>query len=105
LARLHEVDGIAVAERFELYVDGIELANGYCELTDGAEQLRRFTRDNEQLAAAGDSPRPADPRLLGALEHGLPACSGVALGLDRLLMLQQGASRLSEVLSFDWERA
>jgi lysyl-tRNA synthetase class 2 len=105
LARLHEVDGMAVAERFELYVDGIELANGYCELTDSTEQLRRFSRDNEQLVAVGEPPRPADPHLLAALEHGLPACSGVALGLDRLLMLQQGASRLSEVLSFDWERA
>jgi lysyl-tRNA synthetase class 2 len=105
LARLRRDGDHQVAERFELYVDGVELANGYCELTDAQEQASRFAGDNEQRIAAGLASRPADLRLLQALEQGLPACSGVALGVDRLLMLQLGASSLAEVISFDWSRA
>lgn len=105
LARLRRDGEHVVAERFELYVDGMELANGYCELTDAAEQAARFTRDNELLAQAGSAPRAVDQRLLQALEQGLPACSGVALGVDRLLMVQTGAASLTEVISFDWDRA
>jgi lysyl-tRNA synthetase class 2 len=105
LARLRRDGEHVVAERFELYADGVELANGYCELTDATEQATRFAHDNERLTHAGIAPRPVDERLLQALEHGLPACSGVALGLDRLLMVLTGAAGLAEVISFDWDRA
>ena len=105
LARLRRDGEHVVAERFELYVDGVELANGYCELTDAAEQAARFARDNELLTQAGSAPRAVDERLLQALEQGLPACSGVALGLDRLLMVLTGAASLADVMSFDWDRA
>ena len=105
LARLRRDGEHVVAERFELYVDGVELANGYCELTDAAEQAARFARDNELLTQAGSAPRAVDERLLQALEQGLPACSGVALGLDRLLMVLTEAASLADVMSFDWDRA
>ena len=104
LARLTESEGEPVAERFELYVNGVELANGYFELTDAEEQRRRFEADNARLEAAGEAPRPIDEQLLAALQSGLPDCAGVALGLDRLLMLKLGATRLEDVLSFDWHR-
>ena len=90
---------------FELYVDGVELANGYGELTDPLEQAARFEFDNEQLRRSGKSPRPVDNRLLAALGHGLPECAGVALGVDRLLMLRLGCSELDQVLSFSWRNA
>jgi lysyl-tRNA synthetase class 2 len=102
LARLEIVDGVEVARRFEVYVHGVELANGYHELTDAAEQRRRFERDNARRREHGLSERPLDERLLAALEHGLPDCSGVALGLDRLLMVKTGARGIGEVLAFDW---
>jgi lysyl-tRNA synthetase class 2 len=105
LARLRPGGEQLVAERFELYSDGIELANGYRELTDPAEQLQRFERDNQLLRLAGKPARPVDFRLLQALQAGLPDCSGVALGIDRLLMNQMGASDLAEVISFAWQRA
>ncbi len=105
LARIAEEDGFQVGQRFELYVDGLELANGYCELTDAAEQRARFERDNARRREYGLPEHPLDEALLAALEHGLPACSGVALGLDRLLMLATGATDIREVLAFDWERA
>jgi lysyl-tRNA synthetase class 2 len=92
-----------VGQRFELYVDGIELANGYCELTDATEQRRRFEADNARRRERGQPERPIDEHLLAALEHGLPECSGVALGVDRLLMLKTGASEVRDVLSFGWE--
>lgn len=102
LARLRQDGDVAVAERFELYVDGLELANGYRELTDPAEQRRRFEADNAVLRARGEAERPVDERLLAALEQGLPDCAGVALGLDRLLMLKLGVDRIDDVLGFDW---
>lgn len=102
LAGLVTVDGIEVAQRFEVYVHGIELANGYCELTDVSEQRLRFENDNARRRAQGSPERPLDQRLLAALGHGLPDCSGVALGLDRLLMAKTGAQQISEVLAFDW---
>jgi lysyl-tRNA synthetase class 2 len=105
LARIVEVDGIAVGQRFELYVDGMELANGYFELLDAGEQRRRFERDNARRREHCQPERPLDERLLAALEHGLPPCSGVALGVDRLLMLATGAGDIREVLAFDWHRA
>jgi lysyl-tRNA synthetase class 2 len=104
LARLRREGDVDVAERFELFVDGVEIANGYHELTDAAEQRRRFEADNAVLRARGEPARPLDEALLEALEAGLPDCAGVALGLDRLLMLLTGEDRLAEVLAFDWER-
>lgn len=105
LARIERVDGVDVARRFELYVDGVELANGYHELTDPAEQRRRFEADNTRRLARGLPERALDERLLAALEHGLPDCCGVALGVDRLLMLAAGAADIRDVLAFDWDRA
>ncbi len=104
LARIRP-DRPPVAERFELYLDGIELANGFHELTDAAEQRRRFERDNRRRAARQLPPLPVDERLLAALEFGLPDCAGVALGLDRLLMIAAGKTCLRDVLSFPLERA
>jgi lysyl-tRNA synthetase class 2 len=95
----------AVAERFEVYIDGVELANGFQELQDSAEQRRRF-EDNCRLRRAGGKPEMSmDERLLAALAHGLPACSGIAVGLDRLLMLKVGATALRGVLAFPFDRA
>jgi lysyl-tRNA synthetase class 2 len=95
----------AVAERFEAFVAGIELANGYHELADVAEQRARFAADNARRAARGLPPMPADERLLAALAHGLPDCAGVALGFDRVAMLALGARTLDEVIAFPWTRA
>ncbi len=105
LARIARVDGIDVAQRFELYVDGVELANGYRELTDPVEQRRRFEADNALRRERGLPERPVDENLLEALEYGLPDCSGVALGFDRLLMLALGATDIRQVVAFDWGRA
>ncbi len=93
------------ALRFECFVDGMELANGYQELTDAAEQARRFAADINTRKQRGLPPVPMDRQLLSALETGLPECSGVALGLDRLLMLVTGASHIQDVLWFPWEKA
>ena len=99
LARLRDGDA-AWAARFELIVDGVELANGYHELTDPVELRQRMVRDNAARAAAGRESMAADERLLAAMTHGLPNCAGVALGVDRLVMLAIGASSLAEVMSF-----
>jgi lysyl-tRNA synthetase class 2 len=104
LSRLDPVDP-RVALRFELYHRGIELANGYHELTSGAEQRRRFAEDLEQRAARGLPATTVDPHLLAALDAGLPDCAGVALGFDRVLMLATGATNIDEVLAFPVERA
>lgn len=104
LARL-EAGNPPVAARFECYLDGVELANGFHELTDVAEQQRRFERENTARAAAGRSPVPPDEYLLAALEAGLPDCSGVALGFDRLMMCAAGVARIDEVLAFGIARA
>ena len=106
LARLTEdADGRVVAQRFEVIVDGLEVANGYYELTDAGEQAERFAADNARRLAAGQSQLVPDALLLAALAEGLPECAGVAVGLDRLLMLQLGAAHIAEVLSFDSARA
>lgn len=97
-------DGDRVAARCEVYVRGMELANGYDELVDPAEQRRRFDADNALRRARGLPRIPVDDRLLAALAHGLPACSGIALGVDRLLMLRTGAPSLDAVLAFSAER-
>lgn len=93
-----------VAERFEVYYKGIELANGFRELTDSREQRQRFEQDNRRRAARGLPVHPIDTYLLDALAHGIPACSGVALGIDRLIMLVLKAESLSEVIAFPVDR-
>lgn len=103
--KTQNADGHWVAQRFELYVNGIELANGYQELTDAVEQRARFNEDNAQRRALGLTELPLPEALLQALEAGLPDCAGVALGLDRLLMLVLEKSRLADVLSFDFANA
>ena len=101
LARRHQdADGEWVASRFELYLNGIELANGYDELTDAEEQRQRFDADNAERRRLGLPEVDVDAHLLAALEQGLPASSGVALGLDRLIQLALGKARLEEVLAF-----
>ena len=105
LARIDDSGPVPVAERFEFYLDGLELANGYHELADPAEQAQRFAADNASRRQRGLAERAPDPRLLAALQAGLPACSGVALGFDRLVMAATGAASLDEVLAFPWERA
>lgn len=104
LARVRKGDP-PVAARFEVFAGGLELANGFHELTDAAEQQRRFEEDEQVRISTGRSARPCDRRLLRALESGLPDCAGVALGLDRLLLWLTGGTRLSEVTAFTWERA
>lgn len=94
-----------VAERFEVYVRGVELANGFHELADAVEQRRRFEADNRRRRDAGLPEMPIDERLLAALEAGLPDCCGVALGVDRLVMLATGAQHIDEVVAFPLERA
>ena len=100
-----EGDGQPVAERFELYLGPLELANGYHELRDVAEQAARFQRDADVRAGLGGATRPIDTHLLDALAHGLPACAGVALGIDRLMMALLGTPRIADVLAFDFTRA
>jgi lysyl-tRNA synthetase class 2 len=87
-----------LAERFELYVCGLELANAFGELTDAAEQRRRFAADQARKQALYGETYPVDEDFLAALEHGLPECAGIALGFDRLVMLATGAEHIEEVL-------
>lgn len=95
----------ALAERFEVYVDGVELANGFHELADAAEQRRRFEADLARRRAAGLPRVPLDERFLAALEAGLPPSAGVALGFDRLVMLATGATAIDQVIAFPADRA
>lgn len=101
LARV--VDGRA--QRFELFWEGLELANGFWELSDAAEQSARFAAELEARAARGQDRPPADRHLIEALQAGLPDCAGVALGLDRLLMRLRGNEALADVLAFPVGRA
>lgn len=93
------------AQRFEIYYQGVELANGFHELTDHNAQKQRFSQDQQRRAEQGLDVVEADAYLLQALEHGLPACSGVALGIDRLLALALKQSNIAQVISFDFFRA
>jgi len=104
LARVRPGDP-PLAERFELYLGGMELANGFHELTDTAEQRKRFLMEQQERRARGQAQVPLDERLLAALESGVPECAGVALGLDRMLMWLTGAEAIDQVLAFSFERA
>lgn len=99
LARLSPHDE-RVAERFELYCGSLELANGFVELADADEQLRRFERDREERRAAGKALPAIDDEFIAALRCGLPPCAGVALGFDRLLMIDRGLNDIHEVITF-----
>ncbi|MCE7031244.1 EF-P lysine aminoacylase GenX [Lysobacter sp. GX 14042] len=105
LARVAPRGDVEVAERFELYLGPLELANGYHELLDADEQRRRFQRDHAVRRARGDVLPPLDEALLAALGSGMPACSGVALGIDRLLMAMLGTGRIADVLAYDFAHA
>jgi len=94
-----------VAGRFELYYQNMELANGFNELTDAQEQAKRFMGDNTYRKANNSPEVPIDSRLIKALEHGLPQCAGVALGIDRLVMLATQKQTIKEVIAFDVARA
>jgi lysyl-tRNA synthetase class 2 len=102
-AALARINTQGLADRFELYLDGVELANGYYELGDAAEQQCRFDSDNERRRIMGKPAMPGDERLLAALQQGLPDCAGVALGLDRLIMCAAGVDELRQVLAFPLE--
>jgi lysyl-tRNA synthetase class 2 len=104
LAQLEPADP-RTALRFELYAEGIELANGYVELADAREQRHRFEADLAERRRRGMAEPPVDERLLAAMESGLPACAGVAMGFDRVAMLALRASSIAEVMAFDWQRA
>jgi len=102
LARVtQDAQGNNVARRFEVYINGIELANGYHELTDAQEQEKRFALDNAARTAMGKATMNADVRLIQALDAGLPECSGVALGIERLLMLAAGENDIARVMAFN----
>ena len=105
LAKVVSLEGIPCAERFEIYCKGIELCNGYHELCDPKEQRKRFVEANGQREKLGKTPLPIDERFLQALEKGLPDCCGVAVGFDRLFMLQQNKDSLEEILPFHWNNA
>ncbi|MFW2371669.1 MAG: EF-P lysine aminoacylase EpmA [Gammaproteobacteria bacterium] len=103
LARISTQDS-RLAHRFELFYGDLELANGFYELTDANEQRQRFEQENRHRFAKGMPEMALDENLLSALDQGMPECSGVAIGLDRLLMVLSGKSHISEVLSFPLDR-
>jgi len=98
-------DNPPVAERFEVYLGQLELANGYQELTDANEQMERFERERKLRRARGEDVAPIDLGLIEALRHGLPQCSGVALGVDRLLMSLLKLDHMDSVLAFSADRS
>lgn len=104
LAKINQQDS-RVADRFEVYFKGIELANGFHELDNPQEQLKRFEEDNEKRIEMGLSPQPIDHHLIAALQSGLPECAGVALGIDRLIMLAIGCDHIDQVTAFPFPRA
>ena len=105
MAALAAVDADGNAERFELVVDGVEVANGYHELRDAAELARRMAADNAKRVRLEREPREPDAALVAAHQHGLPDCAGVAVGVDRLLALRLGLPTVAAAMAFDWQRA
>lgn len=104
LAQVVEKKGQLVAERFEIFYQGIELANGYHELTDPHEQKKRLEEANKKREALKKECYPLDTNLIEALQKGLPDMCGVACGFDRLMMLKHEVSHIEEVLSYAWDR-
>lgn len=104
LAKINPQDN-RVADRFEVYFKGIELANGFHELDNPQEQLQRFEEDNQKRIEMGLEPQPIDHHLIEALKAGLPSCAGVALGIDRLIMLAMGYDHIDEVTAFPFPRS
>ncbi|GGF84863.1 elongation factor P--(R)-beta-lysine ligase [Alteromonas lipolytica] len=104
LAKLNANDP-RVADRFELYYKGAELANGFNELQNADEQRKRFEHDNRLRRTFRFTEKPVDERFLAALQAGLPACAGVAMGIDRILMLRHGYTHIEQVIAFPVERA
>lgn len=104
LAKISKMDN-RVAERFECYFHGIELANGFHELVNANEQVQRFRQDNLKRKAIGKPEMPIDDNFIQALEFGLPKCAGVALGVDRLMMIALKKTRIEKVLTFTTENA
>jgi len=98
-------DDPKVAQRFECYFKGIELVNGFNELTDAKQQLLRFEEDNKKRLQDGKVEMPIDYRFIAALEDGIPDCAGVALGIDRLVMLAINANEINQVITFPIENA
>lgn len=105
LAQTRQAGDVDVAERFELFFQGVELANGYHELLAPEVLRERNRQHNQERAADQKYTLPEESRLLDAMEHGLPACSGCALGVDRLVMLLAGASSIQDVIAFPIDRA
>jgi lysyl-tRNA synthetase class 2 len=103
--RIDSATGVRVAERFELYLDGVEVANGYHELLDPVALASRNCAVNQQRAGDHKPPLPAESQLVAAMEAGLPPSVGVALGVDRLLMVLAGAANIDQVIAFPWDRA
>ncbi|QLB12753.1 lysyl-tRNA synthetase class 2 [Bisgaardia hudsonensis] len=104
LAQISSED-LRVAERFEFYYKGIELANGFCELTDPDEQQKRFEQDNKLREIMNLPQQEIDHRFISALKSGMPNCSGVALGIDRLIMIALGSETIEEVIAFNINNA
>ncbi len=103
LARVRPMDGVAA--RFEVFIKGLEIANGYDELSDPHEHRRRFAIDNEIRVHHGLEPLPIDELLIAAMESGFPSCAGVAVGLDRLTMVAAGVSSIKDVITFPTDQA
>jgi lysyl-tRNA synthetase class 2 len=104
LARIRD-DSTRVAERFELFLQGLELANGFNELLDAEQQSRRFEDENRARAVSGQVAVDCDQHLLAAMRSGLPPCAGVSIGIDRLVMLAAGVSELAAAVPFSFQRA
>ncbi len=105
MAALARLGANGYAARFELVIDGLEVANGYHELTDAEVLAERFAADVRTRSARRLRGVEPDQRLLAAQRHGLPDCAGVAMGFDRLLALKMGAATIADVMAFDWDRA
>lgn len=99
-----DIQGRRISRRFEAFLNRVELANGYCELTDAGEQAGRFAEDQRLRKQSGKAAVAADQHLLAAMEAGLPESAGVAMGVDRLMMQLQGADSIDQVMPFSWKR-
>jgi len=104
LARIN-IDDPAIADRFEVFINGVEIGNGFFELSDACEQEKRFDQENQARRAKQLRLVDKDEKFLDALRSGLPNCSGIALGLDRLLMVIDNSESLNDVIAFPFERA